>query len=75
MATVEIHVNTEELGHTKLNLSLEEAAKLRDLLVKTLPNTIEKCIVCDKPVLTQREGRIHDECYTPEVVRIVQDDP
>jgi len=24
------------------------------------------CIVCDKPVKTEREGKIHDTCYTTE---------
>lgn len=33
------------------------------------------CIACGEPVLTRREGNIHDRCYTPQVVMIVQDDP
>ena len=35
----------------------------------------EDCIACGKPVLTEREGRIHDRCYTMGVVLVVQDDP
>lgn len=32
------------------------------------PSRKERCIACGKPVLTEREGKIHDECYTKEAM-------
>lgn len=31
------------------------------------------CIVCGKPVKTDREGKVHDKCYTFDVMLLAQD--
>jgi len=37
------------------------------------PAEPETCIVCGRPVLTAREGRVHDECYTLPVAIAAQE--
>lgn len=33
----------------------------------------ERCIVCGKAVRTEREGKVHDKCYTPAFVMSIHD--